>query len=173
MKNILMTAMMMVIFLGTGFSQDFDSAIGLRLGVPSSVTYKKFINESDALEGYMGFRNYFRTRFVTLGAAYQIHKDIDEVDNLQYYYGGGASVYFWSSDFELTNTTSLGVQAYLGLSYTLEDLPLNFSVDWVPTFYINGLVGYGSGLGVGYGTLAVRYILQRNETQITPTTNTF
>jgi len=139
-------------------AQDFDSAVGLRLGYPTSVTYKKFISETNALEAYAGYRSFVGASFVTVSGAYQIHKDIESVDRLQWYYGGGASVYLWSVDFG-SGSTSIGLQGYLGLSYTLNNTPVNFSVDWIPTFFINGLEGYGRGFGGGYGTLAVRYVL--------------
>lgn len=151
-------------------AQDFDSAVGLRFGRPNSVTYKKFINESAALEGFVGYRSFFGANFVTISGAYQIHKDIAEVDNLQYYYGGGASVYFWSVDFG-DSSTSLGIQGYLGLSYTLENTPINFSIDWIPTFFINGLDGFGTGFGGGYGSLAVRYVLGRKDGGSSSTSN--
>lgn len=161
MIKYFLSILIVLFFTATIFSQDFDSAAGLRLGYPTSLSYKKFINESSALEGYVGYRGYYRTRFISFSGAYLIHKDIEEVDNLQYYFGGGASVYLWSSDFDIRNTTSLGLQGYLGLSYTFEELPLNLSIDWVPTVFINGLVGYGSGFGAGYGSLAIRYVLSK------------
>lgn len=143
--------------------QDFNSAIGLRLGNPVSATYKTFISESSALEGYVGFRNFLGANFINLSAAYQIHKDleVEEVDNLQWYYGAGGNVYLWTFDFG-DATTSFGVSGYIGLSYTFEETPINVSVDWIPTFFINGQEGFARGFGGGYGSLAVRYILNRN-----------
>ena len=43
-----------------------------------------------------------------------------------------------------------------GLQYTFDDVPVNVSLDWVPTVF---LTGYISGAGLGYGSLAVRYVL--------------
>lgn len=144
------------------FAQDFDSAIGLRFGYPLSVTYKTFISESNALEGYAGFRSFGNSvSFLSLNAAYQIHKDIEDVDGLQWYYGAGGNIAFWSGDF-LESNTSFGVSGYAGLSYTFVDIPLNLSVDWIPTFFINGNVGFADGFGGGYGSLAARYILSGN-----------
>jgi len=148
-------------FLPSLSSQDFDSAVGLRIGFPLSITYKKFINETGAIEGYVGYRNFIGASNLSLNAAYQIHKDIDEVDRLQYYYGAGASVVNWNVKFG-NGATSLGLQGYLGLSYTVDGAPVNVSIDWIPTLFINGLAGYGRGFSVGYGTIAARYILGSN-----------
>ncbi len=143
-------------------AQDFKSAVGLRLGYPLSASYKTFLNESAAVEAYVGFRSFsFVGSFLSVSGAYQIHKDIGEVKNLQWYYGGGASVFLWSfknSFIGNESSTSLGLQGYIGLSYTLEDTPINFSIDWIPTFFLGG---YSSGFGSGYGSLAVRYVLGR------------
>jgi len=162
MKNIFLGIILILCFSGIAKAQSFDSSIGLRLGSPLSVTYKKFVNDQMAFEAYGGFRNHDSfSSFMSLSGALQIHQDLGSVDNLQWYYGGGASVFFWSwkNSFvpvENTGTVSFGIQGYLGLSYTFDQVPINLSVDWVPTFFINGR---GSGFGGGYGALAIRYVL--------------
>lgn len=161
MKNIILVLACIIAVMTSATSQDFNSAVGLRIGYPLSVTYKKFISESNAIEAYAGYRNFIGASYLSLNAAFQIHKDIEDVDRLQYYYGAGASVVSWNVDFG-SGTTSLGLQGYLGLSYTLDDMPLNVSVDWIPTLFINGLAGYGRGFAGGYGTIAARYILGSN-----------
>ena len=65
-------------FFGTALqAQLYDSAAGLRLGVPFSLSYKKIINENKALEGYMGTRGDGFFRFVNVSGAYQIIQPID------------------------------------------------------------------------------------------------
>ncbi len=163
MKNLLLTTFCLLLFASSSYSQDYDSAVGLRLGYPLSATYKKFISESNAIEVYGGYRGYTFVRTLSVHGAYQIHKDISDIDNLQYYYGGGAAAFFWSDDFS-GSATSFALQGYLGLSYTLEDTPVNITVDWIPTFLINsGLGTFGSGFGGGYGSLGIRYILGRGD----------
>ncbi|MEL7532846.1 MAG: hypothetical protein AAFN10_16120 [Bacteroidota bacterium] len=39
----------------------------------------------------------------------------------------------------------------------MDDYPINVSIDWTPSIFLGN--GYYSGLGIGYGTLSVRYIL--------------
>lgn len=161
MKNLLLTTFCCILFTSSIFSQDFDSAVGLRIGYPLSITYKKFISESNAIEAYAGTRSFFGARYFSVNGAFQIHKDIEDVERLQYYYGGGASFVNWSVDFG-DGATSIGLQGYLGLSYTLDSTPINVSIDWIPTFFINGLAGYGNGFNGSYGTIAVRYVLGSN-----------
>ena len=150
-----------VLFALPSQAQNFNSAVGLRLGYPWSVTYKKFISESSAIEVFAGTRGSgilgSGYRWYSVSAAYQIHRPIEELAGLDYYFGAGASAYFWNFDFATdAASTNFGIQAYGGLSYTFDDMPLNVSIDWIPTFFLNG---YNSGFGAGYGSLAIRYVL--------------
>lgn len=144
-------------------AQEYQSAIGARLGYPLAASYKQFINETNAFEVYAGFRSWSTYSWFSLSGAYQVHKQLtSDVPELYWYFGGGASVYFWNykSTFLDDNSanTSFALQGYLGLEYTFDDTPLSLSVDWIPTIFLNG---YGSGFGAGYGTLAARYVLSR------------
>jgi hypothetical protein len=159
MKNLLLV----IAFLGISFgakAQAFDSAVGLRLGYPISVSYKTFINETSAAEAYVGFRSYFGSTWLSANAAYQIHNylEFEGVENLQWYYGAGAGIHNLSSDFG-GSTTFFSVQGYIGLSYTLENTPLNFSIDWSPSLFVGTGGGGLGGFGGRYGALSVRYVL--------------
>lgn len=150
-----------VLFSNAIQAQSYNSAIGLRLGVPLSVSYKTFLSESNALELFAGFRGYTGYSWVNVGALYQIHKPINGVDNLQWYFGGGASAFFYNYNngfnFGDSGSFGLGIMGNLGLDYKFDNTPINISADWVPTIYIGS--GYLSGFGGGYGALAVRYTL--------------
>lgn len=143
-------------------AQSYDHAVGIRFGIPNSASYKKFINETDALEAILSYRKYndlvAQTSF---GAAYQRHNPIESVDNLNWYYGAGANVNLLSYSNAYAGdegNISFGLNGYLGLSYVFPDFPLELSVDWVPTFILSG---YGNGFGADYGALSARYILGR------------
>ncbi|MEM9919596.1 MAG: hypothetical protein AAF990_15970 [Bacteroidota bacterium] len=141
-------------------AQIYTTAVGARLGYPLSASIKHFVNESVALEGYVGLRNWRTYRWANISGAYLVHKPFPDVDNLQYYFGGGGSIYFWNykEDFIGDNDASIsfGLQAYLGLDYTFDDVPISITLDWIPTLFLNG---FGSGFGGRYGSLGVRYIL--------------
>lgn len=144
------------------FGQAFDSAVGLRFGSPVSVTYKKFFNEEAAGEVYLGYRSYFSASWLSVNAAYQIHKDLEfeGIENLQWYYGGGAGINRFSYDFDIDAVTFFSVSGYLGLSYTFDNIPLNLSVDWVPSLFFGNDIGLNT-FGGGYGALSARYILNQ------------
>lgn len=145
-------------------AQYYSTAVGLRLGYPVSASVKHFLgNSGNALEGYVGFRGLgFNSGFgVSAHGAYLIHKDIDEVDGLQWYYGGGAGVYFWNyrgiTFGDGASSMSIALQGYGGLEYTFDGAPIAITLDWVPSFFF--LNGFTTGFGVGYGGLGVRYTL--------------
>lgn len=172
MKNPLLIVLLALFFCAahTTEAQEYNSSIGARLGSPFSASYKNFISEQGAIELFGNFRtrgvltSYRWTRF-GLGGAYQHHFDleIEELEGLKWYVGGGATAYFWTysndSIFNEYDNLSIGVQGYVGLDYGFEDIPLNISLDWVPTIILGD--GYVSGFGANYGALSVRYILSR------------
>ena len=127
---------LLLIFALPSQAQNYKSAVGARLGSPISLSYKTFLNESSAIEVYASIRSFSGYSWISLSGAYQIHKPINDVSGLNYYYGAGASVYFWNFDFDGDNaTTTLGVQGYLGLDYTFADTPINITIDWIPTIF--------------------------------------
>jgi hypothetical protein len=161
-KSTLFTLLIVLCMTATSFGQDYNSAVGLRLGFPTSVTYKKFLNDKNAIEIYAGLRSYAFYSSVNVNAAYLIHNPIESVDGLSWYYGAGAGIYISSFDLGFNYGDSgklgIGLSGYLGLDYAFKGTPINLSVDWVPTFFLSG---YNNGFGAESGSLAARYILNR------------
>lgn len=146
--------------------QDYNSAIGLRLGVYTfaNVSYKQFLNESAAFEVYGGGRTWgvfgFRYSRFEVGALYQHHMDLDlePLPNLRWYVAGGAYAGLYTGNWTGSTGLDLGVMAGPGLDYKFPDLPLNVSLD----FYIGlNLIRGGDFpiFGVRQGGLSVRYTL--------------
>ncbi|MBK7872233.1 MAG: hypothetical protein IPJ74_16940 [Saprospiraceae bacterium] len=95
-----------VILLVAGFSfgaqaQNYENAIGARLGYPFSASFKHFFNENGAGEVFAGFRGWSGFSSTNIGALYEYHKPIEGVDGLQWYFGGGASVFFWNYKYDI------------------------------------------------------------------------
>ncbi len=139
-------------------AQAYKSAIGARLGYPFAASYKTFITEPGAVELFAGFRGYAGYSWFSINGAYEHHFPISGVENLSWYAGGGAGVQFWTwRNAALDGNTSISVMGVLGLDYKFEDIPLNLSIDWMPTVFLNG---YIQGFGGGYGSLSARYTLK-------------
>lgn len=162
MKKLIFTLCLALCCVFAAQSQSsYKSAIGLRFGYPLSVSYKHFISDPGAIEVFAGFRNYTYYNWFNVGGLYEHHSAISSVEGLQWYVGGGASVLFWSFDdgfaYGDASNTSIGIMGALGLDYKFANAPFSLSVDWLPTFFVNG---YGDGFGGGYGALAARYVLK-------------
>ncbi len=165
MKTTLKLFVLVIGFLVLGLSgvqaQAYKSAIGLRLGYPLSASYKTYISGTDAIEAFLGYRGFSNYNWISINGAWQRHAPINEVDNLEWYYGAGVGVQFWSFDFDADGTSSVSVSGYLGLQYTFEDAPITLSLDWVPTLFFGnyGDVVSFNTFGGSYGALAVRYVI--------------
>ncbi len=160
MRKFIFTLAIVGACVFTAQAQDYKSAIGLRLGYPTSISFKHFLTEKNAVEVFVGFRHYPFVNYFAIGGLYQVHTPINGVEGLRWYYGGGASVYFSTYDNNVYldknySNFNVGIMGNLGLDYKFTDAPVNVSLDWVPTFVIGD--SYYGGFGAGYGALSVRY----------------
>jgi hypothetical protein len=163
-KQIILLSFFALLCALPAFAQSYKGAVGLRLGYPGSVTFKYFTSERLAVEAIVGTRGYSGYRWVNGGVALLYHTplEIEDVEGLSYYFGAGVNTYFWSYKNNINKddpNLTFGISGYLGLDYAFEeDIPLNITLDWSPTLFINGLLG---GFGGGYGGVGVRYIFAR------------
>ncbi len=164
-----MKKLILCFFLLTGLAissqvqaQAYNSAIGLRFGYPLSISYKTFLNETNALDLFLGYRSYSGIyNYLAVGGFYEFQKDISGAEGLSWYYGFGASVIFIDyGDFTYLDDEGkigVGVSGIIGLEYTFPDAPITLAVDFAPTFRVGGWDdGYYS-----WGALSARYILNR------------
>jgi hypothetical protein len=143
-------------------NSDYKTAIGLRFGYPSTLSVKQFFGEKVAVEAFVGYRGYVYYHWINAGGMIQMHKSIPAVDGLKWYWGGGASAYFWTYDnsyfYNKTySNTSIGILGCVGLDYKVKAFPVNISLDWAPTFFLNG---YGDRFGYDYGAVSLRYVIK-------------
>ncbi len=161
MKKILLVIFFLVLFFSPqAQAQSWEKAIGLRLGFPNSITYKQFISEKAAIEGILGTRGFVGYRSTNLAAAYQIHNPLldDDFGELRWYFGAGGTlnlISFNAASSINAGRISTGLQGYIGVDYNFNGVPINISLDWVPTFLF---IGFGDGFDGEYGGFAVRYI---------------
>lgn len=127
------------------FSQT-HSAIGVRglYSLGGSVTYKTFVAQQGAVE-VIG--NFYRKREfdVTVTVLYEWHKELG-TKGLYYYFGVGGHTSL--------NARDLAGVGVLGLDFRFSSIPLNLSLDWMPTLW--RLRGNNSRFDGG--GLAIRYM---------------
>ena len=146
-----------VIAAATGlFTMDYGTGIGVRGGLSNGITVKHFINEKTAVEGLLSSR----WGGLNITGLYQIHNAAAfDVQRLNWYYGVGAHIGFWSGkdvgwadDDE--NYTVIGIDGIIGIEYNFEELPFNIGLDWKPAF---NLIGNTKFWGDG-GALSLRFV---------------
>ncbi|NND07066.1 MAG: hypothetical protein HKN87_11870 [Saprospiraceae bacterium] len=128
-------------------AQYYDAAAGLRGGTGATVSYKKFVSHSLALEAMLGSFDY---DFFGSAVLLEKHTDID-LGRVQWYWGVGPYITF-ARDF-----TGLGAMGALGLDLSFESIPLQISLDWTPRLRLAGASGrfFVDSAGVG-----LRYIIE-------------
>lgn len=161
MKSKYLLMISFILFLGgSAMAQyNYKSAVGAKLGYGLVGSYKTFISDDAAIDLFGGIQ---WGQGLVLGAYYELHKPIESVENLAWYYGGGGSYTTWS--FGAIDYSELGVSGVIGLDYGFEDIPLNLSIDYAPTFVVlrSEDIGSLSRFRGGYGALTARYILGRD-----------
>jgi hypothetical protein len=146
------------IVLTLGFTlnaQDYKTSLGLRAGVPYGLTIKHFISETNAVEGILA-SNY--GGFVAT-ALFENEHWTGHYPGLNWYWGVGAHIGFWDAGanryLNSTYTGSvIGLDGVLGLEYTFDEIPLNLSLDILPSVNLIGSTGWG---GIN-GALSIRYV---------------
>ena len=123
-------------------SQNYNTAIGLRLGgLTSGFTAKQFLGGGGAVEGILGVGS---NGFVITGL-YEQHEPISGAPGLQWLYGGGGHIGFYSDrgkyyytfrgdDVYYTRAAIIGIDGILGLDYKIKGAPINIGLDFKPIF---------------------------------------
>ena len=160
-KKVMFAAMAMILIYSISNesqAQAYNTGVGLRVGSSSGLSVKHFIKEDGALEGIL----HTRWRGLLITGLYEVHKDIPDANGLSWFYGGGAHIGSWNSgsgnpygaDKNYKGSTVIGIDGIVGLDYVLEELPINFSLDFKPAF---NLINGGGFWGDDFA-LSIRYI---------------
>ncbi len=133
MKKIFFILFFILSCVGSIFSQDYKTGIGLRGGWTSGITAKHFIKEGKAIEGILSSGYMYRGWQIT--GLYEIHKPAfakDDVEGLFWLYGGGA--HFGGGYRYDHNYVSIGVDLIFGIEYKIPDIPFTVGADVKPFF---------------------------------------
>ena len=152
MKKVsLLLVIFVVIALGVGaqsMGRTYKTALGVKVWDGAGISLKTFIAPTSALE-FIGYFDRYGTRITGL---YEIHGNIAGAAGLKWYVGPGAHISIYNRK-NYANGTVAGLDGVLGLDYKVNNAPLNFSIDWQPSFDIAG----GRGFVASWGGLGIRY----------------
>lgn len=159
MKKIVTAAIIIVGFLRVHAQSvevtqgsSYKQAVGVKLPLGFSATYKKFINTTNNIEAEATYWNKgFRAALLYEFNFYSF----PDIPNLSWFAGPGVHAGFWKSQYQKTynSKADLGIDGIIGLDYKFDNLPINVSLDWQPAITLLGdaafIPAYG-GLGVRY-----------------------
>lgn len=154
-KRFLLLSLILVLTAGglTAHGQLYKTGVGARLGFFNGLTVKHFLQEGRAAEGILSTR---WNGFIITGL-YEFQQQFPDVNNLEWFFGGGAHVGFWQSgrypDGGSTTANVFGLDLILGVEYTFDEFPFSAGLDWKPAFNV---VGDSSWWGDGVA-LSIRY----------------
>lgn len=155
-RKLLLSILGAILILSlTNAQRNYQTSTGLRIGSSNGITFKHFLNERDALEGILATR----WRGVIVFGLYERHQTAFRIWELNFYYGAGAHLGFWSEYmhhpwFDETGSHGVvGIDGILGLEYTVPTIPFNISMDWKPAFNIASY----TGLWLDVVGLSIRY----------------
>lgn len=157
MKKSVIVILFVLSFAGLK-AQDYGAAIGLRGGVAQGITFKTFVGGGSAFDLILGTHS----QGLNFTALYELHSpDVFGVDNLALFYGFGGHVGFYNS----TNYPAswgiyssgpvVGIDGVVGIEYTFDEIPINLSLDIVPSITVIPGVWYWQR-----GALSIRYVFR-------------
>ncbi len=141
--------LLMALIVNSGKAQTtYQTAIGIKALDMVAVSGKHFITPKKAIEGILLFNDGVR-----MTALYELHEPIKDAPGLSWYMGPGLHAGYYNG--KAGKGAYVGMDVILGIDYKLKDFPLNFSLDWQPSFELLK----GNGFYGGFGGLAVRVAL--------------
>lgn len=129
--------------------RSYKTALGVKVWDGAGITFKTFVAPNNALEVV----GYFYRDGARLTGLYEIHGDISGAPGLKWYIGPGAHLGFYNKEVHGNDRTIAGIDGVLGLDYKVNRAPINFSIDWQPSFEFadgRGFAGSWGGLGIRY-----------------------
>jgi hypothetical protein len=150
--KICLTAGLLLTYYTNASAQDYENAIGIRLGSYNGINYKTFLNSNKALDLNLSFRNNDNLNRFILTGLYEVHNPIEGASGLLWYYGGGGSIGSYKQR-DGDGDLFLSADGVLGLDYKIDGAPLNLAIDWRPRLELSP----NSDLRTGDIGLAIRF----------------
>jgi hypothetical protein len=153
MKKALIILLLAGLLNFTLKAQDYKTSLGLRAGYPYGLTIKHFVSEANAFEGILA-ANW--GGFVAI-ALYENEHWTGHYPGFNWFWGLGAHIGSWDNNPHVRSTYTgsiFGVDGIVGLEYTFDEIPLNLSLDLLPSVNLIGDTNWG---GI-FSALSIRYV---------------
>lgn len=136
MKRLFLTGLLVVCFAFSTQAQGYSTALGLGIDSGNGATFvgpsvKHFFTEHHAGQAEVTFE----TGVTAITALYQYHDAFEGANGLQWFAGGGATLFSGSGD------SLFALRGSLGLDFKIPGAPIALSFDWRPALALDGDVG--------------------------------
>ena len=140
-------------------AQDYNNAIGLRLGTYVGASFTTYTSEHNSIEVIAGITRQANQSDYIFGGYYKFHFAISsDIPTLNWFTSLGLLLFLEEEVGK--NKINIAPSALIGLEYTLEHTPVNFFIDVSP--YYNLTSDMDSKFSI-HANLGVRYLLSQNE----------
>jgi hypothetical protein len=151
MKKTIFILLLTAILSLTSYAQEYKTSLGARVGFPYGLTIRHFFDKKNAIEGILASQ---WQGFVAIALLENEHWT-GFYPGLNWYWGAGVHAGFWDSNPYVNTTRSvIGIDGVFGLEYTFDEIPLNLSLDLMPSFNLIGSTGW-NGINAA---ISVRYV---------------
>lgn len=138
-----------------------STAVGLRIGETSGLTFKHFVDQSNAFEGILGVWS----NTLGLTALYEKHIPAFDLEGMRWYFGGGGHIAFESRrdyyvyyygdrnfyHYRMNGGMDWGIDGIIGLEYKIKAIPFAVSFDMKPFAEVNSYGEFYFSLDPGVG----------------------
>ncbi len=150
MKKIIAIIAALIVSV-SAFSQNYQNAVGLKIGYDVSLNYKTHLSSTNGLDLGVNLSGLFNKNGLGILASgfYTWEYQLGGVNGLSWYAGPGAYIGLFLGDPLSFNAS---INAMVGIEYKFSDLPLALSIDWTPGLNLTGIAfsWHGGGIGVKY-----------------------
>ncbi len=151
-RNILLILAFTFALSGNMLSQQYKSAIGLKVGNMAVVEFKSFFNDHLAIDISSGIYLVEYPGIFT-NVVFQYHHDL-KTENLRWFYGAGIG-----TRYSRIERHEIGIAGSVGMEFSVPEVSLAFSIGFQPTIFIEFIEVNQQFFLTGPATFGVKYLL--------------
>jgi len=125
----------------TAFSQDYNRALGLRIGSAVGVSYKMFHKPERAFEVILDLDVLYKDRMKFKTSGFYLFHFKANVDGLNAFAGPGISAGIYLGD---SSGFMMSLDGMVGIEYKFQQSPMVISLDWNPKIQMIKNAGFRS-----------------------------
>ena len=158
-KTVILSFILLLCTIQLSTAQDYNKAIGLRLGTYVGASFTTYTSEYKSIEVIAGITRQANQSDYIFGGFYKFHLPISsDLPTLNWFSSIGVLLFLEEENGG--NKVNIAPGGLVGLEYTLEHSPVNFFIDISPYYKVTSNIDSKFDIQANLG---VRYVLSREE----------